>query len=88
MSDRILSIRLTETITWCNSLESVAQLRSSALRPSIFHDGRDDVVCEVGRSRARWYQRQNFEVADKIPDFNGGKLMVYFPDQNLSDGYA
>jgi hypothetical protein len=88
MSDRILSIRLTETITWCNSLESVAQLRSSAWSQGIFHEYCDDVVCDVGRSRALWYQRQKFEVVEKMPDFNGGELMVCFPDQNLSDGYA
>jgi hypothetical protein len=84
----MLFVRLAETITWCNSLESVAQVRSPDLRPGIFHEGRDDAVCEVGRSRAFWYQRQKLEAADQMPDFKGGELMVYFPDQNLSDGYA
>jgi hypothetical protein len=88
MNDQILFVRLAETITWCNSLETVAQLRSHTLRPSVFHEGLDEVVCEVGLSRALLYQRQKSKNVDTMPNFNGGEMLVYFPDQNLSDGYA
>ena len=88
MSDETLFVRIAEVIAWCNSLEGVSQLRSASLRPRMLHNGPDDAVCDVGWARERWYRQQEFETPVEMPDLQGGELMVYFPDQNLSDGYA
>jgi hypothetical protein len=88
IDDQTLIARLTETVAWCNSLEQIGDFRSEQLRPRVLHNGADDAVCEVGRCRANWYRQQKFETPIEMPDLKGGELMVYFPEENLSDGYA
>lgn len=90
--DMILFSRLADTIAWCNQLLKNPPLnvamRSQELSPSLFNDGRDDMVCRLGSSR-HWRigatQRQR---AATFPDLCGGRLMVYFPDGDLCDGAA
>lgn len=79
---------MAEVIAWCNLLDAVSQLRSSSLKPRTLHSGPDDAVCEVDRARTQWYRHHKFETVVEMPDLNGSELMVYFPDQNLRDGYA
>lgn len=85
--DRLLA-RLAETVTWCEGNPDSEGYRTEALRPSLFHEGRDDLVCDVGGARQRQLQYKNLSVPARVPVIAPGRFMVYFPDENLCDGYA
>lgn len=78
---------LSTTITWCLSrIDAGAPatcLRSSGSRPRLFTTGHLDTVREALQHRYPAPQRL-------IPagDLRGGRLLVYFPDQELADGAA
>ncbi len=51
LDDEHLRARLAQTVAWCDALTSLADLRSEALWPSLFHDGPNELVCNLGQSR-------------------------------------
>ncbi len=60
-------------------------MRSEKIRPGMFHSGYDDVVCNVGLRRCESHTTREIETS---PDLQGGRLLIYFPHCNLSDGAA
>lgn len=86
--DTILFSRLADTIAWCNQLLTNAAMRSKELSPRLLHEGRDDIVCSLGSSRHWRVREMHHHPATSFPDLRGGRLMVYFPDGDLSDGAA
>ena len=89
MSDDLLLARLAETVTWCDSLSESENYRTRALSPSIFHDGPDDLVCGLGNTRQNQLRyKKKFPVPYATPVIAPGRFMLYFPDENLCDGYA
>ena len=88
IADDLLLARLAETVAWCDALGPSESFRSNALRPSLFHDGFDDLVCGVGRARQSQLRQANLTVQHQTPLTVRGRFMVYFPDENLCDGYA
>ncbi|MFN7770031.1 MAG: hypothetical protein ACK5WR_17230 [Planctomycetaceae bacterium] len=90
--DTVLYSRLADTIEWCRRIlddQTIGpSMRTHMIAPRIFHDGRDDVVCDVGSSR-HWQIRATTTIpAISMPNLNGGRLLCYFPDDTLSDGAA
>lgn len=90
--DAVLYSRLADAIAWCASIltDSAmdAALRSPDLIPRLLHDGRDDVVCDVGSTR-HWRVRATTDAPQaSMPHLNGGRLLCYFPDADLCDGAA
>ncbi|WP_431046203.1 hypothetical protein [Roseateles sp. L2-2] len=89
LSDDLLRARLAEAVAWCDALQSLDDLRAGTLRPSRFHDGPEDVdVCELGHNRQRQLHDRKLPVDYQSPVVTTGRFMLYFPDENLSDGYA
>ena len=92
ITDKMLFTRITQVVTWC--VERTAddtfdpKMRSEKLLPRLFHQGGDDLVCDVGHSIAMYIRRKTNEVTEQFPDLRGGKLLLYFPDEDLSDGAA
>ncbi len=84
--------RLAEAIVWCTTELADpavdASMRSRKIRPRLWHEGRDDLICSVGYSR-------HFQLNEtcpcpnfSMPDLQNGKLLCYFPDDDLCDGAA
>lgn len=88
VGDEVLSARVAEGVAWCDALTSLSDLRSDALRPNLFHDGPNDLVCDLGHSRQRELRYRKQQVRYDAPIVATGRFMLYFPDENLSDGYA
>ncbi|HEX5682776.1 MAG TPA: hypothetical protein VFY73_01975 [Ideonella sp.] len=88
IADDLLLARLAETVAWCDSLGQSDSYRTKALRPSLFHNGFDDLVCRVGSSRQNHLRYNSLPVQLETPLIVRGRFMVYFPDENLCDGYA
>jgi len=83
-----LFARVAETVIWCEGSPDTEGYRAKALRPSVFHDGPDDVVCSVGSARQREMHHKKLTIPSRAPVIAPGRFMVYFPDENLCDGYA
>ena len=88
LSSKALQSRLAETIAWCNSLTWPNDLRSHDLKPYLFHQGPDDLICDVGRSRQVNLLHKRIPIKEGQPQLAEGRLLVYLPDMNLSDGAA
>ncbi len=88
LDDEHLRARLAETVAWCDALTALADLRSEALRPSLFHDGPNELVCDLGQSRQQQLRYRKLPVQNGSPVIATGRFMLFFPDENLSDGYA
>ena len=88
IDDEILGARLAETVAWCDSIASSADLRPETLRPSLFHDGPEHLVVDLGQSRQLQLRARKAQVQHESPVVVTGRFMLYFPDENLSDGYA
>jgi len=88
LSDELLGARLAESITWCDSLLTLADFRATTLEPNMFHDGPDDLVCSVGQSRQSLLRYRKLPVSYQLPTVAAGRIMLYFPDENLTDGAA
>ena len=86
--DELLVARLAETVAWCDSLTSLEDLRSTALTPRLFHDGPDDLVGDVGQSRQGQLRYKKLLVPYESRVVTRGRFLLYFPDENLADGYA
>ena len=88
VDDELLRARLAEAVAWCDSLTSLADLKSETLRPSLFHDGPDHLVRDLGQSRQHQLRYRKLKVRYESPVVATGRFMLYFPDENLADGYA
>ena len=88
LTDEQLLARLAETVAWCDSLNYLDELRSEALRPSLFHEGPEHLLADLGRIRQHELLRRNLPVRYQSPLVVTGRFMLYFPDENLADGYA
>lgn len=88
MDDALLGARLAEAVAWCDSLTSFEDFRSETLKPSLFQDGMDDLVRDLGQGRQHQLRYRKLRVGYELPVVVTGKFMLYFPDENLSDGYA
>lgn len=86
--DDVLRLRVAEAVTWCESLSSSADLRSEALKPSLFHDGPEYVVSDLGLRRRQQLRDLGLQVRYDAPILAKGKFMLYFPDDTLADGCA
>ncbi len=85
-------LRLAQTVAWCtpraDPADPAGSLRSEELRPRVLETDR------VATVQAVWVHRwldnavRSAEPARSAEDLGGGKLLVYFPDSNLSDGAA
>ena len=88
LTDERLRARLAETVAWCDSLRSLEEFRSTPLKPRLFHDGPDDVVCDLGGNRHLQLRNKGLQVSQQSPITVAGRFLLYFPDENLADGYA
>lgn len=88
LNSNALQSRLAETIAWCNSLTLPNDLPSFEINPNIFHQGYDDIVCDIGFSRQRYLGYNKIPIPKGKPNLAGGRLLVYYPDLQLSDGAA
>lgn len=84
-------LRLAQTIFWCAPRVDIKNpkycLRTPELRPDIFERNRFSAMDSV-TIRRQFYGGNQIRQA-KIPkDLGGGRLLVYFPEQNLYDGAA
>lgn len=90
--DSVLYSRIADTIAWCSSIlndETLeASMRSLELYPQNLHDGRDDVVCDVGSTRHWQIRATTTGPLNAMPNLKGGRLLCYFPDADLCDGAA
>ena len=84
-------VRLAETITFCapraNPSDPVGCLRIEDLRPLPHTRDRDDSVVHVAMRRHSIYDGNVRPAIDRAV-LRGGRLLVYFPDADLSDGAA
>lgn len=56
--------------------------------PRLFHDGPDDLVCDLGWNRQVQLRHQHIQVTRQAAVAASGRFMLYFPDENLADGYS
>ena len=90
INEEVLFTRIFQTVSWCVGLTDYGKfdprLRSDTLLPRLLHRGIDDAVCDVGYSRARQLKSDGSRVVTTFPDLMGGRLMAYFPEEDLCDG--
>lgn len=91
--------RLAETITWCGKRASLTDpkdcLRTESLRPPSFWYGEAvypkqlvvDSLLEQRAKDLRGWQIDDYPTAS-ADSLQGGRLLLYDPDQNLADGAA
>lgn len=86
-----IGMRLAETIAWCEPRAALADakrcLRSESLTPWPLARDRAWTMRSVAMNRQPVAGRDLRPVA-RPADLRGGRLLVYFPDQNLADGAA
>ena len=79
--------RITEAIAWCAPRVDISKpkdcFRSLELIPHPLEDGRKEVVASVAGKRYVALGRPKNHPAS---DLAGGRLLIYEPDTNLSDG--
>jgi hypothetical protein len=93
-----LELRLAETINWCLPLANVLtpreSLRSEKLRPVIADTESDLLYIPYERLSSisnlfemrRKLLDQDISPVSSYNDLKGGKLLAYFPDENVCDG--
>ena len=86
-------LALAQTIAWCapraDPHDPANSLRSTGLRPKVLGNDRQLEVSGVVASRR--HCDPAVEAATEVQtaaDLQGGRLLVYFPDEELSDGAA
>ena len=88
---RIFTAHLTETISWCRDAGLPSQPRTS-LRTC--ESALDDLtsqshqVFRVCLERSRRLRASGKRNLSPVTDLRGGRLLAYFPDDNLFDGAA
>jgi hypothetical protein len=87
--------RLDETVHWCADrpvgLGVRECLRSDRLRPRSLQKGYFEAMQHVGVYRGLWARHPQTPRRDRLglrAERDSGKLLVYFPDLELSDGAA
>jgi hypothetical protein len=84
--------RLAETVAWCEprarASDPAASLRSVSLRPRVLEIDRVRIVRSVVDARAEWLRIRNTQGDRMASRPAGGRLLAYFPDEELSDGAA
>ena len=88
IADEVLHLRIAESVAWCESLASLADCRPSRFPQNLLHDGPDDLVCSIGRDRQSAARRRKLATTSEEPVVVPGRLMLHFPDENLTDGAA
>jgi hypothetical protein len=85
-----LGARLKEAVAWCGHRADVTDpagsLRHEQLRAQPLSRSRADVVQHAVRYRSNYVQR--LQVASVAEIVDHGRLLLYFPDADLSDGAA
>lgn len=85
-----LAVRLEETIAWCSNHAKAADpqgsLRSSVLRPWLLAPNRQEVVTTLQRYRTQ--RLRGAQLSNDGRALRSGRLLLYFPDANLSCGTA
>lgn len=80
---------LKDTIDWCEPRATIEDpkncLRSDSLSPYPFAGSRSEVVDSVVQQRHPGFKWSPSQSADNLAQ---GRLLVYLPDQNMSDGMA
>jgi hypothetical protein len=81
--------RLTETIFWCRDAGSPSEPRMSlrAFKPTILAPPHRQ-VSGVSTSRSLRLWSSGTRDLSPISDLCGGRLLAYFPEENLADGVA
>jgi hypothetical protein len=83
--------RLVETITWCIGAGSLSQpgtsLRTCKRDPGDLRSQRDQVF-SVSLERSNRLASSGKRNLSSVTDLRGGRLLAYFPDDNLADGVA
>jgi hypothetical protein len=82
---------LTETVVWCLQTGKIADPKTSlrTFEPKTpYLSSQDFQVFCVSLDRSR--RLRSIGQRDLVPvtDLQGGRLLAYFPDHNLADGYA
>ena len=90
--------RLAEAIAWCEPRADPADpggsLRYDQFRPSVMGVSRADTVRQLLARRATWLERGRRRAAETATQvgsadpLDGGRLLVYYPDEQLADGAA
>lgn len=87
-----LYARLGQAVAWCITSaelnEPVSSLRTPALRPRTLPASRIDAVREVCSQRELALRHANPDADLRLGGLAGGRLLVYFPDADLTDGAA
>ncbi|MDA0179346.1 hypothetical protein OJ997_03475 [Solirubrobacter phytolaccae] len=86
-------LRLAQAIAWCSTRWDPARpdwsLRTPSLRPSLLATGRGSTLRHLCELRVAW-DRAVFDAraATSTADLHDGRLLVFAPDETLSDGAA
>jgi hypothetical protein len=84
--------RLAETVAWCEpqarASDPATSLRSDSLRPRVLEIDRPSIVRNVADARARSLLVRDGRGDRMTSGLAGGRLLAYFPDDDLSDGAA
>src|SRR5882724_612627 len=85
-------LRLAEAIAWCvpraNAGDPRNSLRHDSWQPHILAEDRISIVSSIVGHRGASSSRQTPRAVQSADDLHGGRLLVYFPDAELSDGAA
>jgi hypothetical protein len=83
--------RLAQTIFWCapraDKLNPKTSLRTAELRPHLLEENRSSAVNTVIDAR-ELYGGKDIRKATVPPDLGGGRLLIYFPNNDLACGTA
>jgi hypothetical protein len=89
-NDVPFTLRLAQTIVWCaaraDPTDPRDSLRDERLRPRVLEADRESAVNALAGNRA--WRVQGARPVATADDLAGGRLLVYFPDDDLSDGAA
>jgi hypothetical protein len=83
--------RLTDTIVWCRGAGSLLQPATSLRTCKPKHEdlaSQHHQVFQVGVERSRRLAASGRRDLPLATDLCGGRLLAYFPDENLADGVA
>lgn len=93
LGDRVeFALRLAQVIAWCEPRGSIddpaCSLRSQELRPRVLEENRESIVRMVHSSRAYRREVRDAQPVARADDLKGGRLLIYYPDEDLADGAA
>ena len=88
--DQPFALRLAETIDWCEGRLNLADpqrsLRSIELQPLLLARNRITVVHFLALKRHSLLTTKRISPITSSEDLRGGKLLCYFPDEEVWDG--